>query len=369
VDASGRVLRDNVWGPQIEDAARRDFTINAMYYDPRSQIVVDYHQGLKDVKAQTLRMIGDPETRYREDPVRIIRVVRFAAKLGFKLEAKTGKPVKAMSALLANVPASRLFDEMIKLLQTGHALASLEQLKVQGLDRGVFPILDAVLAQTAAGSPREKFVHLALADTDRRVGEGKAVAPSFMLACMLWHDVLVGWDQRKALGEHPSPALQQAIDAVFDARIGDISGRGKLATDMREIWMMQPRFERRGGTQAYGLIEQPRFRAGFDFLRLRADVGEADAELAEWWEDFSLGDDAEREALVEAVRESQGRGGARRAPAAPRAPRTAAAPVAPAADGDEAAAGDDAPREKRRRRRKPAGKGAGAAPAAGSAGE
>jgi poly(A) polymerase len=369
VDASGRVLRDNVWGPQIEDAARRDFTINAMYYDPRSQIVVDYHQGLKDVKAQTLRMIGDPETRYREDPVRIIRVVRFAAKLGFKLEAKTGKPVKAMSALLANVPASRLFDEMIKLLQTGHALASLEQLKVQGLDRGVFPILDAVLAQTAAGSPREKFVHLALADTDRRVGEGKAVAPSFMLACMLWHDVLVGWDQRKAQGEHPSPALQQAIDAVFDARIGDISGRGKLATDMREIWMMQPRFERRGGTQAYGLIEQPRFRAGFDFLRLRADVGEADAELAEWWEDFSLGDDAEREALVEAVRESQGRGGARRAPAAPRAPRTAAAPVAPAADGDEAAAGDDAPRKKRRRRRKPAGKGAGAAPAAGSAGE
>jgi len=362
VDASGRVLRDNVWGPQIEDAARRDFTINAMYYDPRTQTVVDYHHGLKDVKAQTLRMIGDPETRYREDPVRILRVVRFAAKLGFKIEPKTQKAIKATASLLANVPISRMFDEMIKLLQTGHALASLEQLKLQGLDRGIFPILDAVLANAPAGGPREKFVHLALADTDRRVGEGKPVAPSFMLACMLWHDVLAGWQQRREQGEHPSPALQQAIDAVFDARIGDISGRGKLATDMREIWMLQPRLERRSGTQAYGLIEQPRFRAGFDFLRLRADVGEAPADLAEWWEDFSLGDDAEREALVEAVRETQGKG--RRGPAAPRAaaPAGERAPRAPLAaapvDGDAGDTGD-APKKKRRRRRKPSGRGAG----------
>jgi poly(A) polymerase len=215
VDASGRVLRDNVWGPQIEDAARRDFTINAMYYDPRSQVVVDYHHGLKDVKAQTLRMIGDAETRYREDPVRILRVVRFAAKLGFKIEPKTQKPIKAMAQLLANVPVSRMFDEMMKLLQTGHALASLEQLKAQGLDRGVFPVLDAVLSQTVAGSAREKFVNLALADTDRRVAEGKPVAPSFMLACLLWHDVQVGWEQRRAQGEPAMPALQQAIDAVF----------------------------------------------------------------------------------------------------------------------------------------------------------
>jgi poly(A) polymerase len=225
VDASGRVLRDNVWGPQIEDAARRDFTVNAMYYDPRSQTLVDYHQGLKDGKAKLLRMIGDPETRYREDPVRIIRVVRFAAKLGFTIEPKTQKPLRAMAALLSNVPASRLFDEMIKLLQTGHSLASLAELKKQGLDRGVFPVLDAVLANAPAGGEREKFVHLALADTDRRVNEGKAVAPSFMLACMLWHDVLDGWHKLKARGEAPFPALQQAVDAVFDARIGDISGR------------------------------------------------------------------------------------------------------------------------------------------------
>jgi poly(A) polymerase len=367
VDASGRVLRDNVWGPQIEDAARRDFTINAMYYDPRSQTVVDYHHGLKDMKAQTLRMIGDPETRYREDPVRILRVVRFAAKLGFKIEPKTQKPIKAMSKLLANVPISRMFDEMIKLLQTGHALASLEQLKLQGLDRGVFPVLDAVLSQTVAGSPREKFVHLALADTDRRVGEGKPVAPSFMLACLLWHDVLAGWEQRREQGEPAMPALQQAIDAVFDARIGDISGRGKLATDMREIWMMQPRFERRSGSQVWSLIEQPRFRAGFDFLRLRADVGEAPNELAEWWEDFSLGDEAEREALIELAREAQAKSGHKRPPAGPRA-SSAARPAVAASDADdeEAPASADAPRKRRRRRRKPAGQGGGAAPAGGS---
>uniref|UniRef100_UPI0035B434E0 polynucleotide adenylyltransferase PcnB n=1 Tax=Ideonella sp. TaxID=1929293 RepID=UPI0035B434E0 len=312
VDASGRVLRDNVWGPQIEDAARRDFTVNALYYDPRQQVVVDYHHGLKDAKAQVLRMIGDPATRYREDPVRIIRVIRFAAKLGFTIEPKTLKPLKSMAELLANVPASRLFDEMIKLLQTGHALASLAELKRHGLDRGVFPVLEAVLANAPEGSAREKFVHLALADTDRRVAEGKAVAPSFMLACMLWHDVDAKWSGLRAQGEHPMPALSQAIDAVFDARIGDISGRGKLATDMREIWMMQPRFERRTGQTPYTLVEQPRFRAGFDFLRLRADSGEAPAELAEWWEDFSLGSDADREALIEAVRETSRprRGGA-----------------------------------------------------------
>jgi poly(A) polymerase len=383
VDASGRVLRDNVWGPQIEDAARRDFTVNAMYYDPRSQTVIDYHQGLKDAKAKTLRMIGDPDTRYREDPVRIVRVVRFAAKLGFTIEPKTLKPLKSMSSLLANVPASRMFDEMIKLLQTGHALDSLAELKKHGLDRGLFPVLDAVLVNAPEGGPRDKFVKLALADTDRRVGEGKAVAPSFMLACMLWHDVLAKWTQLREQGEHPMPALSQAIDAVFDARIGDISGRGKLATDMREIWLMQPRFERRNGNGPYALVDQPRFRAGFDFLRLRADAGEAPAELAEWWEDFSLGTDAEREALVEAVRES---GRPRRGTSPRRAqdegtreegrrdaspPDDASAPASSAADADEEpdAPAGDAPRKRRRRRRKPAGgRGDGAAPSPAPAG-
>ena len=309
VDADGRVLRDNVWGPQIEDAARRDFTINAMYYDPVRELVVDYHGGIKDVKKKLLRMIGYPATRYREDPVRIIRVVRFAAKLGFEIETGTRAPIKEMAALLDNVPASRTFDEMIKLLQTGHALASILELKKQGLHRGVFPVLDVVLDEAQRHDGREKFVQLALADTDRRVGQDKPVAPSFMLACMLWHDVLDRWSKFKAQGESPLAALQQAIDAVFDARIGDISGRGKLAADMRDVWMMQPRFERRQGNAVMTLIEQPRFRAGLDFLRLRGDAGEINAELANWWEDFSLADADAQRAMLEAVRgQAQGQG-------------------------------------------------------------
>jgi poly(A) polymerase len=353
VDAAGRVLRDNVWGPQIEDAARRDFTVNAMYYDPLTQTVVDYHGGLADSRARVLRMIGDPELRYREDPVRIVRVVRFAAKLGFGLEPGTEKPVRTMAALLANVPISRLFDEMVKLMQTGHALASIEQLRRFGLigaadGSGVFPVLDAALSPSRPSPARDKFVRLALEDTDRRVAEGRAVAPSFMLACLLWHDVQERWTVLRQDGLAPFPALQQAVDAVFDARIGDISGRGKLAADMREIWLMQPRFERRSAASALALVSQARFRAGYDFLRLRADCGEQPGELADWWEDFHLGNDEEREAMLQDLRAA--------APA--RAKRAARADDDMDAQADaeaaEAPREGTAPRKRRRRRRRPA---------------
>lgn len=344
VDASGRVLRDNVWGPQDQDAARRDFTINAMYYDPRTGVVVDYHGGIKDAKKRVLRMIGVPEVRYREDPVRIVRVVRFAAKLGFEIEPRTREPIQAMADLLANVPQSRLFDEMIKLLQTGHATASLNELRKQGLDRGVFPVLDAVFDEARRHPGRDHFVQLALNDTDRRVGEGKPVAPSFLLACLLWHDVLEHWKRNQAQGEPPFPALQSATDAVFNARIGDISGRGKLAADMREIWTMQPRFERRVGNGPLTLVEQPRFRAGFDFLRLRAQAGELDMELATWWEDFSLADDHERRRLLDEARQQE----------VQRRQTRASAPDTGGEGGGEVGGGD-APRKRRRRRRKPAG--------------
>ncbi|MBT9486670.1 MAG: polynucleotide adenylyltransferase PcnB [Rubrivivax sp.] len=370
VDASGRVLRDNVWGPQVDDAARRDFTVNAMYYDPLTQTVVDYHGGLQDARAKVLRMIGDADTRYREDPVRIIRVLRFAAKLGFAIEPGTKKPIAATAPLLANVPVSRLFDEMVKLLQTGHAIASLAQLRLHPLPRGVFPILDLVLEQAAQGGAGDRFVQLALADTDRRVGEGKPVAPSFLLACLLWHEVLGRWTTLRQAGEAPMPALQQAVDAVFEARIGDISGRGKLGADMREIWTMQPRFERRFGSGPYSLVEQPRYRAGYDFLKLRADTGEVDAELPEWWEDFALGSDDEREAMVQAAREAQQQA-PRRVPRTVRVPAAATPAVAAEAGAEEAPAeegeGADptAPRKRRRRRRKPGGAAGpeGAAPA------
>ena len=354
VDAAGRVLRDNVWGPQIEDAARRDFTVNALYYDPQRQVVVDYHGGLTDARKKLLRMIGDPATRYREDPVRIIRVVRFAAKLGFEIERKTRTPVREMAGLLASVPPSRLFDEMFKLLQTGHSLASLAELRKQGLDKGIFPLLDGVLSEAPESAEQRRFVELALADTDRRVGEGKPVAPSFLLACLLWHEVLRGWQRLKSSGEASHSALQQAIDAVFDSRVGEISGRGKLGADMREIWMMQPRFERRVGNGPFSLIEQPRFRAGFDFLRLRADGGECDPRLAEWWEDFSLEDDDARRALVEELRGKQQKQRARTP--APGEPVDSQAQ--PESDGEPDGSVEDAAvtpeRKRRRRRRKPA---------------
>ncbi|MBC7663898.1 MAG: polynucleotide adenylyltransferase PcnB [Caulobacter sp.] len=341
VDASGRVLRDNVWGPQIEDAARRDFTVNAMYYDPSTQIVVDYHGGMADSKAKLLRMIGDPETRYREDPVRIIRVLRFAAKMGYKIEAKTEAPIRKMKSLLANVPSSRLFDEMIKLLQTGHSLASLEVLKKYGLDRKTFPILDAHFEGIANNPAREAFVNRALADTDRRVNEGKPVAPSFLMACVFWHEVSARWQTLRGQGEPSMSALQAAVDATFDARIGDISGRGKLAADMREIWQMQPRFDKRTGSSPAAMLEQPRFRAAFDFMRLRADAGEVDAELVTWWEDYSLGNDERRGELMETARKlMQSR--PREPRPAPRDPRPIKAAATDGSPGDAPSA-DAAP--------------------------
>ena len=365
VDASGRVLRDNVWGPQDQDATRRDFTINAMYYDPQSQVLVDFHKGIQDAHKRVLRMIGDPEQRYREDPVRIIRAVRFGAKLahlGFKLEAKTAKPLVACEPLLHDVPQSRLFDEMLKLLQTGHALASVAQLQKLGLAQGIYPLLDVVVQR--ASNP---LVRAVLQDTDRRVAEGKAVAPSFLLACLLWQDVQTGWQQRQASGEHAFPALQAAIDEVFEQRIGDISGRGKLAADMREIWVMQPRFDKRSGSQPFSMVAHIRFRAGFDFFRLRSDVGDVSEELVDWWQEFYATDDARREDMMAQVREEMRqaqRAQQRKAqPTVHRVPKAQAAGSAdPAPPASDEALGTDAPKKRRRRRRNPSG-GAGDAPA------
>jgi poly(A) polymerase len=355
VDSSGRVLRDNVWGPQDQDAARRDFTINAMYYDPESGNVIDYHGGIADAKKKVIRMIGDPAMRYREDPVRVIRAIRFAAKLaalGFKLESKTATPLKRAAKLLADVPQSRLFDEMLKLLQTGHALASVEQLKQQGLAKGIYPLLDIVVQRSD-----EEFVKVALMDTDRRVSEGKPVAPSFLLACVLWSDVREAWAAR--LAKQPAfPALQDAIDEVFNSRVGDVSGRGKLGADMREIWMMQPRFEKRTGSGPWTLVEQSRFRAGFDFMRLRADVGEVDEVLSDWWQEFSMADDSVREDLLQQVREEQ-----RKAQRAPRVHAVRRADVANddprfrQIDSDYSMGESSAPKKRRRRRRKSSGEG------------
>ncbi len=293
-DEHGRVLRDNNFGPQHEDAMRRDFTINAMYYDPSNQQVLDYHGGIADIRDKTLRIIGVPEARYREDPVRMLRVVRFAAKLKFTIEPSTREPIVVMAPLINNVPAPRVFDEMLKLLMSGHALACLQQLREQGLHHGLLPLLDVVLEQPLG----IKFVTLALASTDERINAGKTVSPSFLFASLLWHQVLEKWTAYKAAGEASIPALHLAADDVLDSQSEKLALQRKIGADMRDIWSLQPRFERRIGKTPYKLLEHLRFRAGYDFLLLRCASGEIDAELGEWWTAFYEADAEQRDTLL-----------------------------------------------------------------------
>jgi poly(A) polymerase len=293
-DEHGRVLRDNTFGPQHEDAVRRDFTINAMYYDPATQTVLDYHGGMEDIRNKTLRIIGVPEARYREDPVRLLRVVRFAAKLNFTIAAETRAPIAVMAPLINNVPAARVFDEMLKLLMSGHAWACLQQLRKEGLHHGLLPLLDVVMEQPLG----EKFVRLALANTDERVKQGKGVSPGFLFASLLWHQVLEKWKAYQAAGEYPIPALHLAADDVLNAQTDTLALQRKIAADMRDIWAMQPRFERRVGKTPYKLLEHPRMRAGYDFLLLRCASGEIEQELGDWWTAFMEADGGEREELL-----------------------------------------------------------------------
>ncbi|MGZ8273584.1 MAG: polynucleotide adenylyltransferase PcnB [Burkholderiaceae bacterium] len=308
-DQHGRVLADNAYGAQIEDAARRDFTINALYYDPTTGEVVDYHDGVKDVRAKRLRMIGDPEARYREDPVRMLRAVRFAAKLGFQIDEATREPIHRMGNLIENVPAARLFDEMLKLLMSGHAVACITRLRAEGLHHGLLPLLDVILEQPAG----ERFVMLALSRTDERVRAGKSISPGYLFATLLWHDVLVKWNARVARGEHRIPALEKAIDETLDAQTEKLAIQRRFVSDMREIWGLQPRFERRNGKAPLRLLEHIRFRAGYDFLMLRAAADEVPAAFADWWTRFPHADDDEREHMLrDAANEEESTGSAPR---------------------------------------------------------
>jgi poly(A) polymerase len=303
-DEHGRVLRDNTFGSQAEDAERRDFTINAMYYNPANQQVLDYHGGIEDIRAKTLRIIGVPEERYREDPVRMLRVVRFAAKLKFSIEPETGAPIKVMAPLINNVPAARVFDEMLKLLMSGHALACLQQLRKEGLHHGLLPLLDVVLEQPLGF----KFVTLALESTDARIHAGKTVSPGFLFASLLWHQVLEKWEAYRAAGEQTIPALHLAADDVLDSQTEKLALQRKIGSDMRDIWAMQPRFERRTGKAPAKLLEHQRFRAGYDFLLLRCASGEIDAEIGEWWTAFYESDEASREGLISSASQPAGGG-------------------------------------------------------------
>ena len=317
-DQSGRVLRDNVFGSQQDDAARRDFTINALYYDPSSGQVIDYHHGVDDIRAKTLRMIGDPAKRYREDPVRMLRAVRLAAKLDYAIEPATRRPIQELADLIEGVPPSRLFDEMLKLLTSGYAVDCVRRLRDEGLHHGLLPLLDVILEQPLG----ERFVMLALEKTDRRVREGKPISPGFLFATLLWHEVLAKWEALKAGGERPIPALFAAMDDVLDVQSEKLAITRRVAGDIKDIWLLQPRFEQRSGKRPYALIEQARFKAGYDFLLLRAESGEIDAELGRWWTDFlnAEGDVRAEMLLPQKPDEAKKRRRRKRKPAAAKAP-------------------------------------------------
>jgi poly(A) polymerase len=293
-DAQGRILRDNRFGNQAEDAERRDFTINALFYDPATESVFDYHGGVADVKAKRIRIIGDPVQRYREDPVRMLRAVRFAAKLGFTIEASTRAPIVKLAELLGNVPSSRLFEEMLKLLLSGHALEAVKQLRGEGLHHGLLPMLDVILEQPLG----ERFVTLALEQTDERIREEKSISPAFLFAALLWHEVLAAWKALEAAGERPATAMFDAMDQVLDAQTKKLAIARRFTITMKEVWSLQPRLDNYSGKRPLKLLEHPRFRMAFDFLLLRAASGEAPTETAEWWEKFQFADHATRQAML-----------------------------------------------------------------------
>jgi poly(A) polymerase len=293
-DAHGRLLRDNVFGSQEEDALRRDFTVNALYYDPARSEVLDYCGGMRDLEGRVLRMIGDPTERYREDPVRMLRAVRLSAKLGLEIDAATRAPIPGLAGLLANVPRSRLFEEMLKLLLSGHAVACIERLRREGLDRDLLPFLEAHLAQSVAA----RFVMLALARTDERIRADKSISPGFLFAALLWHEVLGEWRAAQARGLAPVPAMHEAMDAVLTVQAEKLAVPRRYGADMKEVWLLQWRFEQRSGRRPWRVLEAEKFRAAYDFLLLRCDSGEVDPALGHWWTEFQEADDTRREAML-----------------------------------------------------------------------
>ncbi|HYU70926.1 MAG TPA: polynucleotide adenylyltransferase PcnB [Burkholderiales bacterium] len=293
-DELGRVLRDNIYGTREDDAIRRDFTINALYYDPASETLFDYHNGLRDLQRKSVRIIGDARARYREDPLRMLRAVRFAAKAGFSIDERTRKPIRGLAHLLENVPPSRVYEEMQKLLLSGHAATGLRQLRSERLHHGLLPLLDVIFEQPIG----ERFVTLALEQTDSRVRSGKSVSPAFLFAALLWHEVLAAWKKSEQRGLKPIPALFEAMDTVLDIQSDKLAIPRRFTAVMKEIWALQPRLEQRSGRRPFGLLAHERFRAGFDFLVLRSASGEAPEELSQWWEKFQQADDAERQAML-----------------------------------------------------------------------
>ena len=285
---TGRILRDNIYGSVEEDAERRDFSVNALYYDIRDFSVRDYVGGLPDLRDGVLRLIGDPEVRYREDPVRMLRAVRFAVKLGFKLHSGTEAPIGRLGGLLADVPPARMFEEILKLFLYGFGEQAFEALRHHGLFEQLFPRTEAALAVEEEGFPLT-FIAKALASTDDRVQQDLPVTPAFLFAALLWEPVRQIARQLEAEGVHPAEALRRAADEVVDEQVKRVALPRRFSTPMIEIFSLQPRFLQRQGKRPQRLMEHPRFRAAYDFFVLRAQAGEADPEVAAWWTELQAG--------------------------------------------------------------------------------
>ncbi|MBU2852069.1 polynucleotide adenylyltransferase PcnB [Acidithiobacillus ferrivorans] len=298
---TGRILADNVYGSLEEDARRRDFTANALYYNIADRSILDFSTGMEDLQAGRLRVIGDPEQRYREDPVRMLRAVRFAAKLGFIMDAAAQAPIATCRERLQEVPSARLFEETLKLFLNGNAQTSFEHLRQQGLFAALFPQVD-VLLDNAEHSAARALLQGALGGTDTRVRDGKSVTPAFLFAALLWPALQEQSHLLEQQGKPATVALQQAASDVLQECVGRVSVPRRFALPMREIWDLQARFVRRGGRRPHALLAHPRFRAAFDFLSLRSQSGEISATLVEWWEQFQTADHDGRRILIEQAR-------------------------------------------------------------------
>ncbi|MCK5858668.1 MAG: polynucleotide adenylyltransferase PcnB [Abyssibacter sp.] len=285
LDEGGRILRDNVYGSLEDDAFRRDFTVNALYYRVTDFSVVDYVGGMDDMVARQIRLIGDPETRYREDPVRMLRAVRIANKLGFDIEVATAAPIRELADLLTDVPGARLFDEVLKLFLSAQAEKNFDDLIELGLFQVLFPQTAACLHQDGV----ETLIRGALQGTAARVREDKPVTPAFLFAALLWpalRDAMAsaienGQNLAQTIPEHSGDVAAEQVETVALPR--------RFSTPMREIWALQPRFHRRNGRRPERLAAHPRFRAAYDFLILRAAAGEETDELVQWWTEYQQG--------------------------------------------------------------------------------
>lgn len=279
----GMILRDNVYGNKDEDAMRRDFTVNALYYDIADFSVHAYAGGWQDLQNKRLRLIGDAEVRYREDPVRMLRAIRFAAKLGFSLEADTERPIAQMAPLLQQIPPARLFEEVLKLFLHGQALHTYQQLQHYGLFAELFPQTADILA---ADDFCQMLVANTFANTDTRIQSGKSVTPYFFLAALLWPVVLQRMQALEAKGMPAQQALHKAADKAIAQQARTIAIPKRLSIPMREIWELQLRLPKTRSRRCQELLTHPRFRAAYDFVLLREQSGENLDGLGQWWTDF-----------------------------------------------------------------------------------